>query len=101
MHKDKWIGRKSKKPMRNGHVAIEMTSYLTTIFSQPVWEEGKRERDRERKGSNGFRDRVSTFSLDFPVIGLANSGKARSKVGLRCKGYAWILVLWSYDNSER
>ena len=44
-----WIGRKFKKPMRNGHVASEMTSHLTTIFSQPVWEEGERERDRERK----------------------------------------------------
>ena len=99
--KDKWIGRKSKKPMRNGHVAGEMTSHLTTIFSQPVWEEGKRERDRDRKGRKGFRESVSTFSLDFPVIGPANSSEARSKVGLRCKGYAWVPILWSFENSKR
>ena len=99
--KDKWIGRKFKKPMRNGHVASEMTSHLTTIFSQPVWEEGKRERYGERKGRKGFRKRVSTFSLDFPVIGPANFGEVRSKVGLCYKGYAWVLVLWSFGNSER
>ena len=40
---------------------------------------------------------MSTFSLDFSAIGPANSGEARSKVGLRCKGYAWVLVLWSFD----
>ena len=99
--KDKWIGRKSKKPMRNGYVASEMTSHLTTIFSQPVWEEGKRGRERERKERKGFRESVSTFFLDFIVIGQANSVEARSKVGLHCKGYAWVPVLWSFGNSER
>ena len=47
--KDKWIGRKSNEPIRNGHVASEMTSHLTTIFSQHVWGEGKKERERERE----------------------------------------------------
>ena len=61
--KDKWIGRKSKKPMRNGHVASEMTSHFTAIFSQLVWEEEKRGRDRERKGRKGFRERVCLPSL--------------------------------------
>ena len=43
-----------------------------------------------------------------PQIGLdrelgydKNSGETRSKVGLHCKGYAWVSVLWSFDNSER
>ena len=82
-------------------MASEMTSHLTTIFSQPIWEEGKRERDRERKGRKGFGKRVSTLSLDFPVIGPVNSGEVRSKVGLRCKGYVWVPILWSFDNFRR
>ena len=36
--------------------------------------------------------RSSHFSLDFPVISPTNSGEARSKVGLRCKGYVWVPV---------
>ena len=52
--KNKWIGRKSKEPIRNGHVASEMTSHLTTIFSQPIWGEGKRGRDRERRRRRVF-----------------------------------------------
>ena len=43
-----------------------------------------------------------------PQIGLdrelgydKNSGETISKVGLHCKGYAWVSVLWSFDNSER
>ena len=46
-----------------------------------------------------FRERVSTFSLEFPVIGqLVLIGK-RGEVDLRCKGYAWVPFLWSFDNS--
>ena len=48
----RWIRDKvkSNEPIRDGHVASEMTSHLTTIFSQPVWGEGKeRETERERK----------------------------------------------------
>ena len=60
--KDKWIGMKSKKPMINGHVASEMTSHLTTIFSQPVWEEGK-ERETERGKEGKVLERVCLPSL--------------------------------------
>ena len=48
-----------------------------------------------------FREKVSTFSLEFPVIGPSVLVGTRGEVGLRCKGYAWVLVLWSFDNSER
>ena len=65
-----------------------VTLPLTTIFSHPVWGE---EEEREKEGS--FSVRSSHFSLDFQVIGLKNSGKARSKVGLHCKGYVWVPVL--------
>ena len=44
---------------------------------------------------------MSTFSLDFSAIGSTNSGEARSKVGLRYKGYAWVLVLWSFDKLRK
>ena len=78
-------------------MASERTSHLTPIFSQPVWE-GEREREREEED---FRERESTFSLDFQAIGPSNPYETRGKVDPRCKGYAWVLVLWSFDNSER
>ena len=55
--------------------------------------EGEKRRD--------FRERVSTFSLNFPVIGPTNSGEARSKVDPHGKSYTWVPVLWSFDNSGR
>ena len=53
-------------------------------------ERGKRER-------RNFRERVSTLSLEFPVIGLENAGEVRSKVGPRCKSYLWVPVLGSFE----
>ena len=48
-----------------------------------------------------FRESVSTFSLEFPVIRPSNPCEPRGKVGPRCKGYMWVPVLWSFCNSER
>ena len=48
-----------------------------------------------------LRKRKSNFSVNFPAIQPSNFGGARSKVALRCKGYAWAPVLWSFDNSGR
>ena len=48
-----------------------------------------------------FRKKSSTFSLEFPAIGQSVSGEARSKVTPHGKGYAWVSVLWSFDNSGR
>ena len=62
-------------------MASYMRSQLTIIFSQPVWEEGKRERDGEQKGRKGFREREYTFSLDF-------SGDRFGKLW-RCKKQGW------------
>ena len=73
---------------------------ILTKFSQPVWGEEEREKEREREKGRDSRERSSTFSLDFPAIGLANSGRTRNKVGLRCKGYAWVPVLWSFDKLQ-
>ena len=44
-----------------------------------------------------FRERRSTFSLEFPVIGPLNSGEARSKVAPHGKGYVWAPILRSFD----
>ena len=50
---------------------------------------GKIEREeKEKRERRDSRERNSTLSLDFLTIGPTNSGGARSKVGLRCKGYA-------------
>ena len=61
-------------------------------------------KNRERKGKGerkdrDFRERSSTFSLDFPIIGQANSGETRRKVDPHCKSYAWVLILWISTNS--
>ena len=44
-------------------------------------------------GETSFRERKCDLSLDFPAFG--------SKVDIRCKGYAWTPILWSFDNSKR
>ena len=54
-----------------------------------------------REKRRDFRERVSTFSLEFPVIEPSVLVGTRGEVGLRYKGYAWVPVLWSFDNSER
>ena len=63
----------------------------------------------ERKGRGGvdgereksFRERNSHFSLLFLAIGPSNLGETRDKVDPHCKSYAWVSVLWSFDNSGR
>ena len=44
-----------------------------------------------------FRERESTFSLGFRLIGSSVFDGARSKVVLRDKGYAWAPVSASFD----
>ena len=48
-----------------------------------------------------FRERESTFSLNFRLIGTSVLDEARSKVVIRSKGYAWAPIWWSSDNSKR
>ena len=75
-------------------------SYLTNLTQSIEW--GKRERKGkgERK-ERDFRERSSTYSLDFQVIGPINSGEARSQVGPYYKSYTWVPVLGSFDNFGR
>ena len=54
---------------------------------------------RERK-ERDFRERSSTFSLEFPAIGPSVSGEARRKVAPHGKGYTWVPVLWSFDKLQ-
>ena len=44
-----------------------------------------------------FRERSSTFSLEFPAIGPSVSGETRSKVAPHGKGYAWVPILEIFD----
>ena len=62
--------------------------------------ERKTKRERERK-ERDFRERISTFSLGFPVIGPLVSGEARSKVAPHGKGYAWVPVLGSFKKLQK
>ena len=64
----------------------------------------ERERDQPRKGDRereGFRERGSTFSLEFLVIGPAGSDEARSKVAPHGKDYTWVLVSRSFDKLRK
>ena len=74
---------------------------MTPIFSQPVGERGRKEREKMREERRAFIERSSHFSLDFLMIGLSNPDETRGKVDPHCKSYVWVPVLWSFDNSER
>ena len=65
--------------------------------------ERKREKrgNRKKEGEREFRVRSSHFSLDFSAIKRVASGETRGKVDPHGKGYTWVPVLWSFDNSER
>ena len=52
-------------------------------------------------GKSNYRERKSNFSIDFPAFGPSVRFGPRSKVVLRCKGYVWTPVLWSFDNCKR
>ena len=76
----------------------QVRSHLFSIW--PGTCSGGRGEQILRKG-RVFRERKSNFSLDFPVFGPSVLVGLSSKVVLRCKGYAWAPVLWSFDNSGR
>ena len=65
-------------------------------------EGGEREtkRERERK-ERDFRERRSTFSLGFSVIGPSVSCEARSKVASHGKDYVWVPVSGSFDKLRK
>ena len=78
----------------------ERTSPLDQVFQPGLGgqEERERERKRKREGKCGiFRERGSTFSLEFPAIRPASSDEARSKVAPHGKDYTWVPVLGSFD----
>ena len=73
-------------------MASERTSSLDPILNQTGLG-GKGKREKREKGRRGFRESVSTFSLDFPTIGPSNPVDARGKVDRHCKSYAWVPIL--------
>ena len=69
------------------------------------WERKRKEKKRnkpKREGECGiFRERSSTFSLEFPAIGPTSSDEARSKVALHDKDYTWVPVSGSFDKLQK
>ena len=81
-------------------MANERTILLTQLDPNRLRERGEKEKGKER-GKRRREFRESTFSLDFSTIGPSTPDKARGKVDLHYKGYAWVSGLWSFDNSRR
>ena len=63
-------------------------------------EEEKSKRKREEK-CEIFRERSSTFSLEFPTIGPASSDEARSKFASHGKDYTWVPVSGSFKKLQK
>ena len=61
-----------------------------SIFSFLAWSLAVR-------GENRVRERKSILSLRSTAFEPSVLVGARGEVGLRCKGYAWVPVLWSFD----
>ena len=81
-------------------MASERTILLTNLDPTGLGAK-KGERERKREKEREFKERGSIFSLDFPAIGLSNPCETRGKVYPHCKGYAWVPILWIFDNSGR
>ena len=81
-----------------------MTSLLSSILTKGVGRGEERGGEEqivgERKVWDLFRERSSTFSLEFQAIGPSIFDEARSKVSPHGKGYAWVHVLWSFDKLQ-
>ena len=73
-------------------------SFLLKRKSKKLAVAGKRCR---KLGFFSFRERESSFSLDFWPFGPSVLNEARSKVDLRGEGYPWAPIWWSFDNSKR
>ena len=52
-------------------------------------------------GFLSFRERESSFSLDFRPFGPSVRSGPRSKAVLQSEGYVWTPIRWSSDNSKR
>ena len=64
--------------------------------------ERRKKSKRKREGKCGiFRERSSTFSLEFLTIGPASPDEARSKVAPHGKDYTWVPVSGSFDKLRK
>ena len=91
----RWIRDKVKSKSTNEGLTCgkrkdnSLNPCLTNQFGR-----GERKPRKEGEKKESFcRERVSTFSLNFPVIGPTVSGETRGKVAPHCKSYAWVPVL--------
>ena len=76
-------------------MASEETSSLDPTSPNRFGREKERKERGKRRMKGRFleRERESTFSLGFPMIGPSNPGETRDKVDPHCKSYAWVPVL--------
>ena len=81
----------------------ERTSPLDQVFQPGSGGKEEREREQTEEGEKErvFRERGSTFSLEFPAIGPASSDEARSKVAPHGKDYTWVPISGSFDKLQK
>ena len=72
---DKWIGCNPKNQLE-----VDKWHERTSSLDPTGLGGKKRERERKKEKGREFRERGSTFSLDFLVIGPLNPGETRGKV---------------------
>ena len=67
-------------------MASERTSHFTPFLTQPVGRGGWKEREKKERGKLGesFKERESTFSIDYPAI-----GPSKLIPALRARGGYW------------
>ena len=74
---------------------------LDQVYATSLGERGGTNRGKGERKCGIFRERSSTFSLEFPAIGLSVFGETRSKVAPHGEGYAWVPVLGSFDKLRK
>ena len=67
----------------------EVLSHLVQLGPNGGMERrGRKEHKKNEGKKESFRERDTTFSLNFPAIGQAVLGGARGRVHPQCKGFA-------------